>query len=122
MITQQLRHWTQHPHTAMRRAGPRLGRPVAVAAVVTCALLSFARAAFASIPVPPPGGQYGSAAGSPNTITRVITTGGMPGWQITLIALGAALVAAAAAVILASWSGQPQPAGSTPPTPTEYPL
>jgi hypothetical protein len=46
------------------------------------------------------GGQYRSAAGSPNTITRVITTGGMPGWQITLIALGAALVAAAAAVIL----------------------
>lgn len=30
----------------------------------------------------------------------MITTGGMPGWQITLIALGAALVAAAAAVIL----------------------
>jgi hypothetical protein len=31
---------------------------------------------------------------------RVITTGGMAGWQITLIALGAALVAAAAALLL----------------------
>ena len=34
------------------------------------------------------------------TVTRVITAGGMPGWQIALIALGAALVAATAAVIL----------------------
>jgi hypothetical protein len=30
----------------------------------------------------------------------VVTAGGMPGWQITLIALGAALVAAIAAVRL----------------------
>jgi hypothetical protein len=30
----------------------------------------------------------------------VITAGGMAGWQITLIALGAALAAAAAAVLL----------------------
>jgi hypothetical protein len=30
----------------------------------------------------------------------VITLGGMAGWQVTLIALGAALVAAAAAVLV----------------------
>jgi hypothetical protein len=30
----------------------------------------------------------------------VVTTGGMAGWQIALIAVGAALVAAAAAVFL----------------------
>jgi hypothetical protein len=30
----------------------------------------------------------------------VITAGGMPGWQITLIAIGAALAAATAAVFL----------------------
>jgi hypothetical protein len=30
----------------------------------------------------------------------VVTAGGMPGWQITVIALGAALVAATAAVLL----------------------
>lgn len=35
-----------------------------------------------------------------NTAARVIAAGGMPGWQITLIALAAALVAATAAVFL----------------------
>jgi hypothetical protein len=44
--------------------------------------------------VPP----YGGTGGTPNTI-RVIATGGMPGWQITLIAVGAALLAAAIAVL-----------------------
>ena len=43
----------------------------------------------------PPGGP-GPGARQP----RVVTAGGMPGWQITLIALGAALVAATAAVLL----------------------
>ena len=36
----------------------------------------------------------------PSAIVRVINTGGMPGWQITLIAIGAALLAAAVAVLL----------------------
>ena len=36
----------------------------------------------------------------PATTVRVISTGGMAGWQITLIAAAAALVAAAVAVIL----------------------
>ena len=31
---------------------------------------------------------------------QTIAAGGMPGWQITLIAVGAAIVAAAAAVLL----------------------
>ena len=58
-------------------------------------------AAFA-MAVPGPGGQYGPAhvAPVPATTVRVITTGGMAGWQITSIALGAALFAAAAAVLL----------------------
>ena len=47
----------------------------------------------------------GSRAGRPGRArpapaVRVVTAGGMAGWQITLIALGAALVAAAAAVVL----------------------
>ena len=51
---------------------------------------------------PPPGGQYGTTnvAPVPATTVRVITTGGMAGWQITSIALGAALFAAAAGVLL----------------------
>jgi hypothetical protein len=48
--------------------------------------------AYASLP--PHGG---GPAGTPTTV-RVIVTRGMPGWQITLIALGAALLAAIAAV------------------------
>jgi hypothetical protein len=34
------------------------------------------------------------------TPVHVITMGGTPGWQIALIALGAALIAAASAVLL----------------------
>jgi hypothetical protein len=47
----------------------------------------------------PPGGDSGTIAPPPPPV-RVINEGGMPGWQITLIALAAALVAAAAAVLL----------------------
>ena len=43
-------------------------------------------------------GQPGRAG--PATTVRVITADGMAGWQITLIALGAALVAATVAVLL----------------------
>ena len=69
------------------------------AAVATLAsgvlTLAAAPAAFA-MQVPPPG-ERGSGAPAPVYVT---TGGGMPGWQITLIALGAALVAATAAVLL----------------------
>jgi hypothetical protein len=36
----------------------------------------------------------------PATTVRVVSTGGMAGWQITLIAAGAAVAAAVAAVVL----------------------
>jgi hypothetical protein len=52
-----------------------------------------APAAFAEN-VDPGGG--GSPAGS--TMTSTVVVGGMPGWQIALIAIGAALFAAAAAI------------------------
>jgi hypothetical protein len=55
-----------------------------------------APAAFA-VRVPPPGLQNHSHA-VPNP-TPAITVGGMPGWQIVLIAVGAALVAAMLAVL-----------------------
>ena len=45
-------------------------------------------------------GDYEPARAATGTTVRVITTGGMPGWQITVIAVAAALVAAAAAVFL----------------------
>jgi hypothetical protein len=58
--------------------------------------LAAAPAAFA-MPLPPAGGFDGSGANAPG---GVVTGGGMPGWQITLIAVGAALAAAALAVLL----------------------
>jgi hypothetical protein len=68
-------------------------------------------AAFAGMnPIPDPGGYIGDpyigtvgtgpVAPTPITIVHVINTGGMPGWQIALIAVGAALLAATVAVLL----------------------
>jgi hypothetical protein len=85
----------RYPHTAAR-----LRRITAALAVVAGGVLAWAAAvpaASASI-IPVPGdGPYGPV---PAPAVRVITAGGMPGWQITLIALAAALVAATAAVFL----------------------
>jgi mono/diheme cytochrome c family protein len=57
--------------------------------------LTVSPAAFAHI-LPPSGG--GGAPPEAHTQIRTIVTGGMPGWQITLIAVAAALVAATLAV------------------------
>ena len=57
--------------------------------------LATAPAAFAR-PLPPPD-CCATGAAPPVTL---ITGGGMPGWQITLIAVGAALAGAAVAVLL----------------------
>jgi hypothetical protein len=94
---QRYRHWM-----ATRKAGPRLGRLATVLAAVISGLLASVAAgtaAFAnSIPIGD-GGAVPIVPVSPATV-RVITTGGMAGWQIALIAVGAALVAAAAAVLV----------------------
>ena len=76
------------------------------AAVVTLAgtvlALATAPAAFAH-PLPP---ADCCASGAATGVT-VITGGGMPGWQITLIAVGAALIAAVLAVLLdRAWSAR----------------
>jgi hypothetical protein len=84
-----------YPHAAAR-----LRRITAALAALAGGVLAWAAAvpaASASI-IPVPGdGPYGPV---PAPAVRVITAGGMPGWQITLIALAAALVAATAAVVL----------------------
>jgi hypothetical protein len=75
----------------------RICRPLAVLAGLAGAVRALAGAAPAfAVTLPPPGGSDGSA----HTPVHVITEGGMPGWQIALIALGAALIAAVAAVLL----------------------
>jgi hypothetical protein len=89
-----------------RTAGPRLHRLAAVLAAVTCGLLALAAAvpaAVAMTPTPQPylRGEYGTGPVEPvPATTHLITAGGMPGWQITVIAVGSALVAATVAVVL----------------------
>jgi hypothetical protein len=89
-----------------RTIGARLRRVATVLAAVISGLLAWsaaAPAAFATpIPLPPPGGSYGPApaVAVPAIIVRVVTTGGMAGWQITLIAAGAALAAAATVMLI----------------------
>ena len=75
-----------------RRTAAVLGAFAASVLVV----LTGATAAFA-YEVPPPGAPAGPV--QPPTV-HTIVTGGMPGWQIALIALGAAIFAAALAVTL----------------------
>jgi hypothetical protein len=102
MYTHPSRQGT-HPRTPARSAGARLGRVTAVLAAVICGLLASAAAipAASARPIPPPGGSYGTTGVAPVPgTTQIITVGGMAGWQITLIALGAALVAAAATLLL----------------------
>jgi hypothetical protein len=102
MFTTRARQGTR-PLVAVCNAGARLRRSVAVLAALIVGLLASAAivpAAFAMIP--DPGGAAGSAgvAPVPAHSVRVVVTGGMAAWQVTLIALGAALLAAVAAVLL----------------------
>ena len=85
-----------HPRTAARQAAALLRRAGAALAALTCALLASAAivpAASASIPITPGGPDVPPA-------TVPVFAGGMAGWQIILIALGAALIAATVAVVL----------------------
>ena len=96
-------------------------RLAGVLAGLAAALLAFAAAAPAALasggpmPVPPgrdkhpplPPGHVGGPVLGPNRAgyppishVHAVVTGGMPGWQITLIAIGAALLAATVAVLL----------------------
>jgi hypothetical protein len=85
-------------HTAARRAAARLGRLAVALAAISCAgLISAASASAAPVMIPiPPGGP----AVPPAAVRVVAVGGGMAGWQIALIAFGAALVAAIAAVAM----------------------
>ena len=74
-------------------------RLIEVLGALACALLGFSAltpAAFASTITLPPHGEGGPATGTAPVHTVIV--GGMPGWQIALIAAGAAVLAAAVAV------------------------
>jgi hypothetical protein len=79
----------------------RIHRIIAIVTVAAAGLLAaFATgpAAFAAL-VPAGGGGTGITP-TPQAPVRIVTAGGMAAWQITLIALAAALFAAAAAVLI----------------------
>ena len=75
----------------------RIRRILGVLAGLAGTLLAYAATGPAALAqqVPPAGG----GTGLPPAV-RYVTAGGMAGWQITVIALGAALLAATAAVLL----------------------
>jgi len=124
MLAYRSRH-RPDPRTAPRRAGPRLRRLTAILAAVSCGLLAWAAAvpaAFAGTnPIPDPPGYIGDphigtapVAPVPATTVHVVNSGGIAGWQIALIAAGAALVAAAAALLI----GRARAARRATPAPT----
>ena len=78
----------------------RIRRTFTAVATLAGALLALTAAAPAAlaIRVPPPGENAGPVQAPPPVHTIVV--GGMPGWQITLIAAMAALAAAAVALLL----------------------
>jgi hypothetical protein len=99
-------------------------RVAGVVAGLACAWLGLAMAAPAAFAVnhPSPGpagfltpGAPGFPApppGPPSAVqVHTVVVGGMPGWQIALIAIGAALFAAAAAVLAdRTWAARHKPA------------
>ena len=75
----------------------RLGGVLAGLASCVAVFVTAAPTAFAMLLPPDPAGDV---AAPPPILVHVVAVGGMPGWQISLIAIGAALVSAAAAVLL----------------------
>jgi hypothetical protein len=80
---------------------PRVRRATAALTGLALAVLGLAAvapAAFARV-VPATGSGGVAAPAAVPAVTRVVVVGGMPGWQIALIAAGTALIAAALAVL-----------------------
>jgi hypothetical protein len=109
-----------HISTRSRRVA---GLLTALGAVLVT-FASTATAALATVNVPLPDGRAPRATGfaslnrggiydpvqSSPTAPVVTVVGGMPGWQIALIAIGAALVAAVCAVLAyRAWTARRQP-------------
>jgi hypothetical protein len=90
----------RRPLVAARNAGARLRRSVAVLATLIVGLLASAATVPAAFAVVPDPGGAGGVTPVPAHSVRVVVTGGMAAGQVTLIALGAALLAAVATVLV----------------------
>ena len=106
------------------RRSRRFGGLLIALGAVLATFASTATAALATVNVPLPDGRAAGAAGFPSSnrggiydpvqtspaAPVVNVVGGMPGWQIALIAIGAALVAALVAVLAyRAWTARRQP-------------
>ena len=83
----------------------RIRRFAAVLPGMAGALVAFGATPAFAMHVPPPGSGSGVSTSPVGTTTppvelHTVVVGGMPGWQITLIAIVAALLAATVAVLL----------------------
>lgn len=76
----------------------RIQRCLAALAAIGGALLASAAAAPAALAQPDPVGP-GPVGDVSTPVIRTVAAGGMPGWQVALIAAAAALVAAVVAVL-----------------------
>ena len=83
-----------NPIRHIRRVAAVLAALAALAGTVLVAT-----PAFATEPFPGDGGYVAPASVPAQIQYRTIVAGGMPGWQIALIAVGAALLAATVAVL-----------------------
>jgi len=97
-----------HGHLTTAARLRRITPALAAAALGLLAGAAAAPAAFAQV-LPPEHNNYGPV---PATTVRVITAGGTPGWQIAVIAVAAALIAAVAAVLLDRARASRRPASS----------
>src|ERR1700749_5087610 len=94
---------------------PYIGRVVRILTVLAAlgTAIAVAPAALASVPAPGLHPRYVPLAPSPHH-THAAAAVGMAGWQITLIAVGAAMLAAAGAVLLAGGGAGRHPWAGTP--------
>jgi hypothetical protein len=101
-MTTQRSHHRPHHWLAAWQTGPRLFRLATVLAAVISGLLASVAAATAAFANPIPIGDGGAVpiVPVPRATVQVVSTGGMAGWQIALIVVGAALAAAVAAVFV----------------------
>jgi hypothetical protein len=85
---------------AAGKSGRRPGRLAGVLAAVSCGLLASVLGPVAAFAMTRPDSTGGGGAGVTQPVVHVITAAGMAGWQIAMIALGAALVAATATMLI----------------------
>jgi hypothetical protein len=116
-MTGYLSRWETHRRAAARTATARLRRLAVALAAATCGLLASAllipAASARTMLLPDPGGAATVPSTPPPANLRVVPGGGMAGWQIALIAIGAALVGATAAVLLDRARAARRPAPAT---------